>query len=151
LAAVIGALLVGGGLGSLLSSRFGLSRLPRLVTGVGLAIALVVALSPVLYTALVDWALQFDFGVRLAVTAAAVLPLGLLMGIPFPSGLRVANQADPQGIAAFWGANAVSSVLGSAAAMALAVLIGFSAALWVGAGLYAVAALIAYFIWPRLL
>lgn len=73
------------------------------------------------------------------------------MGIPFPSGLRIANQTDPRGVAAFWGANAVTSVLGSAAAMALAVAVGFSAALWLGAGLYAVAALIALFVWPRLL
>lgn len=151
LAAVIGALLVGGGLGSLLSSRFDLFRLPRLVTVIGLVIALVVALSPMLYSALVDWALQFNFAVRLAITTAALLPLGLLMGMPFPSGLRVAHQADPHGIAAFWGANAVTSVLGSAAAMALAIIFGFSAALWFGAGLYAVAALIAYLIWPRVL
>jgi hypothetical protein len=110
----------------------------------------VVALSPVLVAALVDWALPFGLGARLAVTAAALLPLGALMGMPFPSGLRIADQADPRGVAAFWGANAVTSVLGTAAAMALAVTVGFSAALWLGAGLYAVAALVALLIWPRL-
>ncbi len=151
LAAVIGALLVGGGLGSLASSRLGIKLLPRLVAIIGILIALIVALSPVLFVALVNWALPFGFGARLAVTAAALLPLGFLMGMPFPSGLRIANQTDPRGVAAFWGANAVTSVLGSAAAMALAVAVGFSAALWVGAGLYAAAALVALFVWPRLL
>ncbi|HEX3054192.1 MAG TPA: hypothetical protein VHP83_26290, partial [Aggregatilineaceae bacterium] len=90
-------------------------------------------------------------GARLLVTGGALLPLGFLMGMPFPSGLRIANQADPRGVAAFWGANAVTSVLGSAAAMALAVAVGFSAALWVGAGLYAAAALAALVVWPRIL
>jgi hypothetical protein len=150
LAVVIGALLVGGGLGSLASSRFEINRLPRIVAAAGLLIALVVALSPVLVAALVDWALPFGLGARLTVTAAALLPLGALMGMPFPSGLRIADQADPRGVAAFWGANAVTSVLGTAAAMALAVTVGFSAALWLGAGLYAVAALVALLIWPRL-
>lgn len=151
LAVVIGALLVGGGLGSLASSRLENKFLPYLIAVVGMLIAGVVALSPILFKALVDWALPFGLGARLLVTGGALLPLGFLMGMPFPSGLRIANQADPRGVAAFWGANAVTSVLGSAAAMALAVAVGFSAALWVGAGLYAAAALAALVVWPRIL
>jgi hypothetical protein len=67
-----------------------------------------------------------------------------------PTGLRIAHQADPQGVAAFWGANAVASVLESALAMALALHTGFSAALLLGAGWYALAALMSFVIWPRL-
>ncbi len=150
LATVLGALLVGAGLGSLASSRLGLTRLPRAVGAIALAVALLVALSPLALPALVDAALPLDLAGRVAVTAAVALVLGLLMGVPFPSGLRVAGASDPQGVAAFWGANALSSVLGTAAAMALAVAIGFSAALWLGAGLYALAALIALGVWPRI-
>jgi hypothetical protein len=85
------------------------------------------------------------------VTALALLPLGFLMGVPFPSGLRVAHVADPGGVAAFWGANAVTSVLGATLAMVVAVTIGFSAALLLGAALYGMVALLILVSWPRLL
>lgn len=151
LVVVIGGLLVGGGLGSLLSSRFGLARLPRLVPLAALGVAVLVTASLVVYPALIDAALPWSFGARIAVTIGALLPLGLLMGIPFPSGLRVASEADPRGVSAFWGANAILSVLGTALAMALAVEFGFAAALLAGAVLYALAAILAYVTWPRLL
>jgi len=150
LATVLGALLVGAGIGSLGSSRLGLTRLPRAVGALALAVAALVALAPALAPALVEAALPLGLTGRLAATAGVALLLGLLMGVPFPSGLRVAGAADPQGVAAFWGANAVGSVLGSAAAMALAVTFGFSAALWLGAGLYAAAGLIALGVWPKI-
>jgi hypothetical protein len=151
LVTVIGGLLVGGGLGSLFSNRFVVERLPGLVGAFALAVALAVAATLVIYPPLIDAALPLALPARLLVTLLAVLPLGFLMGVPFPSGLRVADRADPQGIAAFWGANAVTSVVGSAAAMALAIGSGFSAALLAGAGVYALAAVMAFLIWPRLL
>jgi hypothetical protein len=151
LVAVIGALLVGGGVGSLFSSRFPLETLPRAVTVFAGAVAAGAVLSTFVYPAIIQWALPMELSVRLIVTIAALLPLGFLMGIPFPSGLRVAGLSDPQGVAAFWGANAVTSVLGSALAMAVAVGIGFSAALVTGALLYLLAAGLAHFTWRRVL
>jgi hypothetical protein len=147
---VIGALLLGGGLGSLFESRFPVARLPRLIAVAAVLVGVAVAASRVVVPALIDWALPSSLAVRVTVTGAALLPLGFVMGMPFPGGLRVAHEADPQGVAAFWGANAVASVLGSAAAMALAIHTGFSAALLLGAGLYALAAVMSFVIWPRL-
>ena len=148
---VIGGLLAGGGLGSLLSSRLALARLPRLAPLAALGVAVLVAISLVVYPALIDAALPWSFGARIVVTILALLPLGLLMGIPFPSGLRVASAADPRGVSAFWGANAILSVVGTALAMVLAVEFGFAVALLTGAVLYALAALLAYVTWPRVL
>jgi acid phosphatase family membrane protein YuiD len=59
----------------------------------------------------------------------------------FPSGLRLASVADPGGIPAHWGANAVASTLGSALATALAMSYGFNTALLLGAALYLAVAL----------
>ncbi len=120
---VIGALLIGGGLGSLFESRYPVAqsaatgrRLRRVIVGLA-----VLAGTRVILPALIDWALPSSLVVRVIVTVAALLPLGFVMGMPFPGGLRVAHEADPQGVAAFWGANAVASVLGSALAMTLAI------------------------------
>lgn len=151
LVTVIGGLLVGSGLGSLLSNRMSLAQMPRLVMSLCIALGVLVLITLWLYPIIIRWALPLDLPARVAVTIAAMLPLGLLMGVPFPSGLRVAHQADPQGVAAFWGVNAISSVLGSALAMSLAVTIGFSAALALGAALYILAAVLTYFTWRRLL
>lgn len=151
LVAVIGALLAGGGVGSLTSSLFPVEALPRRVAIVALSAAILIALSLVVYPAVIDWALGLGLAWRVVVTVVALLPLGFLMGMPFPSGLRLAGQVDPQGVAALWGANAVMSVLGSALAMSLAVSLGFASALLAGAGLYAVVALLAALVWPRVL
>jgi hypothetical protein len=102
------------------------------------------------YPALIRVSLPLSLTLRIVVTVLAILPLGFVMGIPFPSGLRMAHEADSRGIAAFWGANAVTSVLGSALAMALAMRFGFSAALLLGAVLYAAVALIVRLSWPRM-
>jgi hypothetical protein len=151
LVAVVGALLVGGGVGSLLSNRIAVGRLPRLAALFTVGVALVALASRVIYPAVIDQALSATLSLRLIVTVIALLPLGFLMGMPFPSGLRMAHRADPEGVAAFWGANAVASVLGSALAMTLAISVGFSAALMLGAALYGLAAVMIFLIWPRLL
>jgi len=148
---VIGALLLGGGLGSLFESRYAVPRLPRVVAGAAGIVGIMIAASRVVLPALIDAALPSSLAIRGVVTAAALLPLGFLMGMPFPGGLRIAHHVDPEGVAAFWGANAVASVLGSGLAMALAINVGFSAALLLGAALYGLAALTSFGIWPRML
>jgi hypothetical protein len=151
LVAVIGALLIGGGIGSLVSSRFSVQTLPRLVTIFAGSVTVVAILSTLIYPSIITWALPMELTARLIVTILALLPLGFLMGVPFPGGLRLAHQVDPGGVAAFWGANAITAVLGSALAMALAVSIGFSGALLAGAALYLLAAGLAHFTWRRMM
>ena len=137
-------------MGSLFESRYGVARLPRLVPLAAGIVAAAAVGARVILPALIDWALPGSLVVRAIITAGALLPLGFVMGMPFPGGLRVAHEADPQGVAAFWGANAVASVLGSAVAMTLAMDSGFAAVLLLGAGLYALAAVMSFVIWPRL-
>jgi hypothetical protein len=110
-----------------------------------------IVLSLVIYPPIIDVAIQLDLPMRVVVTAASVLPVGFLMGVPFPAGLRIASIADPNGVAAFWGANATTSVFGSALGMALAMSVGFSVALLLGAALYFAAAILIHLTWPRMI
>ena len=144
LSAVIGGMLLGASAGSLFSGRFTVERLPRLVMAAALATGLGVLAAIVLYPTLIDLALPLPLGARAALTVALLLPLGFVMGIAFPSGMRLAARTDPAGIPAHWGANAVASTLGSTLATVLAMTYGFSAALLLGAGLYFVVALVAW-------
>jgi hypothetical protein len=151
LIAVVGALLLGGSAGSFFSSRFAVEALPRRIVLFGVVAGLAILASLALYPWAIRAALPSDLAVRFLVSVVLILPLGCLMGVFFPGGLRIAQRVDPQGLAAFWGANAVTSVLGSALAMALAISLGFSSALVLGALLYLAVAGLALLTWPRLL
>ena len=94
-----------------------------------------------LYPALIDRALPLSLAVRAALTVALLLPLGFVMGVAFPSGMRLAARTDPGGIPAHWGANAVASTFGSTLATVLAMSYGFNTALLLGAALYLLVAL----------
>jgi predicted membrane-bound spermidine synthase len=136
LVVTLGALLLGGGLGSLFSRQFGDTHLLRLIALAAVLLGLAVLASNFVYPALVRTALPSALFTRIAVAVLALLPLGFLMGIPFPGGLRLAGEADLDGIPLFWGMNAVASTLGGALAVALALSAGFQVALLTGAGIY---------------
>ena len=134
-------LLLGGSLGSLLSARrrHNLVQLATLAGAGAIALLLVQAL---LVPLLWDSLLQAALPLRLAAILALTAPLGLLVGIPFPTGLRLAGQWLPTATPALWGVNAVAAVLGSAVAAAGAMLFGFTAMLLLAAALYALALLL---------
>ena len=65
---------------------------------------------------------------------------GLVLGRLFPLGLRLCDEAE---IPWAWALKGSASVLGSIAAILIAMVVGFSWVLWIAAGLYATAALAA--------
>ena len=134
-------LLFGAGLGSLVSSRLHGRLLRPVATALVLLVAFLVA-QALFYPAIGNSLLQAALPVRVGAVLLLTLPLGLLIGLPFPSGLRIAGAWLPQSVPAIWGLNAISAVFGSALASALAMTWGFQVVLLVGAGLYAVAALL---------
>ncbi|NIU62872.1 MAG: hypothetical protein GWN66_18900, partial [Pseudomonas stutzeri] len=80
--------------------------------------------------------------VRAAITVALVTPLGLVMGVPFPAGLRwlraerLSTMSKSRSVAWVWGVNGLASVLGSTGAVAVAMLGGFSWSLLLGSLIY---------------
>src|SRR4029077_16830790 len=76
--------------------------------------------------------------VRILVAAASIAPLGLLMGIPFACGARLAG-AESRGLVAWgWAINGGASVFGSTIAMLVSMTGGFGASFLAGAGAYGV-------------
>jgi hypothetical protein len=136
LTVVLFSLLLFSGIGSLLSGRLaddGLARRLRwvILAVVALIVLAVAVLSPVFY-ALVHLPAPW----RVLVTVLALAPLGLALGMPMPTGIRLLDARAPALIPWAWGVNGAASVLGSVGAMALAMVVGFDHALLVGAGLY---------------
>ena len=140
LTTVLVALLLGGGVGSLLVGHI----LPR-VAGRGLPLApLAVAALVVAALAALPAAqsLLLAQGASSATIGAGLLllPLGLALGMPFPLTLRLAAAVLPGDIALFWSVNALFSVVGSVLAAAVAVQVGFGAVLLIGALCYGLVA-----------
>jgi MFS family permease len=78
-----------------------------------------------------------------------LLPLGLLMGIPFPAGLKILGESYEPLIPWAWAINGCLSVLAPLLAIMLAMVVGFRSVLWAGAGAYLLAFLTYFFLPPR--
>ena len=139
LAVTLAALLVFSGCGSLLSNRFSTdvqARRPELVfVGIGILGMLYAWLLPLLF----DWALPFTLPVRIALGVFLLLPMGLLLGIPFPIGIRRLERRQDELIPWAWASNGGASVLGASLAMIVALHVGFTVVLIGGAICYLLA------------
>jgi uncharacterized membrane-anchored protein len=81
------------------------------------------------------------------VTVGLTALLGVLLGVPFPSVLRLAGERQRRGVPLIWGVNGAFSVVGSTLAVVVAMTWGFDWAMTAGAALYAVLAVVA--LWLR--
>ena len=95
---------------------------------------------------------KWELPMRIALSVFLLAPLGLLMGMPFPLGIRWLSARSPPtpppggegGVVAWmWGINGTASVLGSVLSVILALNLGFRITLLIGAGCYLVAATLA--------
>lgn len=145
LTVVIFLLMLSSGAGSLYSRlwlpRADMAWLPLLLVVVAL-LADVVFL-PSRLAALVGLA----FGFRLIVSAVLLVPLGFVMGMPFPTGLRAlaaaaskqSSEPSDNAVEWAWAMNAAASVLGSVLAMVIAIQFGLTITLACGAAAYLLA------------
>jgi hypothetical protein len=132
LAAVLFSLLLASGVGSLLSPKIPL----RLAL---IALVVCIVLTALVLPAVSEVALPFPFAQRLACAAALIAPAGFLMGVPFAAGLRRLERHQPSLIPWAWAVNGAISGLSGVFAALLALDWGQTAALGLGAGLYALA------------
>jgi hypothetical protein len=138
-AAVISALLIFSGLGSLCSQRFSLGP-----SNHGRA-ALLVCLLLLLYFFFLQGILNNTIGLPAAwktlVFLALIAPPAFVMGMPFPLGLaKLAGHSRSQAAWA-WGINGCMSVVSSGLAAIIAVELGFSTVMLIACGAYGLAAL----------
>ena len=83
----------------------------------------------------------WSLGGRIAVASAALLPLGFVLGVPFPTGLAVLTRTAPAQVPWAIGANGFASVIGASAALPLAMLFGYRALVLLAFVVYVLAAL----------
>ena len=131
---VLAVLLIGAGLGSLLSQRWRQrsQALPLALAGAALLVVLLTAASRWILPQL----LAARLPARIAIASVLLLPLGLVLGMPFPLGIARIAERRADLIPWAWGINAYATVLGSTLAVILALDLGFTAVLMIAAAIY---------------
>lgn len=145
LSVVLLALLLSSGIGSLLTERVDVTRRPRAAWW-RLVLLLGLLLLFGLVTPLVTRALEGAVTpVRIAAALGILAPLGLLMGMAFPLGMKLAAARAPALSPWLWGINGAMSVVASVLAVVIALGASISASFWTGLGCYTVA--VGAFLW----
>lgn len=133
--------------GSLLSRRL-IDRSAHLriaLAAIVLAIGVYIVALPPLFQAL----LHLPDAARIALSVLIIAPLALLMGMPFPTGLRQLGAHGAELVPWAWGMNGVFSVVGSTLVIIISMASTFTVAMACAALFYGVAAVVAARLYRR--
>jgi hypothetical protein len=133
LTVVVFLLLLSSGAGSV-AARHRITGGGKVLPLLGLIAAFIVG-NVVLLPWLLAAAVGLPFAIKLLISALVLAPLGFLMGMPFPTGLRLVKTVEWA-----WALNAAASVLGSVMAMIIAIHFGLTVTLLCAAVAYLLAA-----------
>jgi hypothetical protein len=138
LSVVLVSVLLSGGVGSYLTSSIATAQVGR--TGFRLLLALILMLIMIgLATPAIARVLEgATTPVRIAVTVAVLMAPGLLMGMAFPLGMRLARNRETL-TPWLWGVNGALSVCASVLSVGIALSWSIAAAYWCGCAAYVTA------------
>ena len=143
LAVLLGSLLGGAGIGSLWSGRIGPDKIDREIAMTSFSIVVMILFYAFLLPMVFDQLLGLDLVIRVLASILMLIPIGFLMGIPFPLGIRWLKESSLENhIPWMWAINGISAVLGSVMTIVVAISFGFTEALLVSAGCYFVVLLL---------
>ena len=129
-------ILAAGAFGSALSSRVP----PQWAC---LAVAALGAVSAFGLPKLIPVLLPLALNARVAIAVALIAPFGVMMGMPFPQGLRHTGKGSLPAPPFYWGLNGIMSVIGSVGTVVIALIFGFHIAMLAGSACYFFAAIAA--------
>ena len=107
----------------------------RVVPLLVLALGVTAFATPLVFSAALGWTLPF----RILLAIVILIPLGVLLGMPFPTGLRLVSLEAPALVPWGWGVNGFFTVIGTVIALILGMAWGFKVVLVVGGCAYLLA------------
>jgi predicted membrane-bound spermidine synthase len=147
---VISGLLVSSGLGSFFSRRITEKELHRGMVFIVFTVGAIVGAFLGVIPCMTQRFLGLDLVLREFMTIILLFPLGFLMGMPFPLGIRHLRRADPSAIPWAWCINGCFSVMGAVLAVVIAFRAGFSGVLVLAAVVYAGGGAVVLLAFPNL-
>jgi spermidine synthase len=142
LAVVLFSILLFAGVGSLITSRMQAASAETYLKRVLVGLLGVVALYVFVVPKLLDMFIVQEAPVRMVIAVVALMPLGLILGMPLPLGMRIVQRRASQLIPWMWGVNGACSVFASLFAIYMAMNIGLRNTVLYGAAVYAIALLL---------
>lgn len=128
-------IIVSTGIGSLVSEALRLDSTPRLLGWSGVLSLFVILLTvwfPMLVQAFEGEALLE----RVLVSLTAMVPSGILMGLGFPTGMRLVNAIDSRPTPWFWAVNGSAGVLAASVAVGTSIAFSINTSLLIGSICY---------------
>jgi hypothetical protein len=135
LTVIIFSMLLSSGIGSFLSDRL-IARSEARLQAVLAGVVCLVGLLAVAVTPLLGAGVGLALPVKFAISALLIAPAGLLMGMPFPAGLRRLEARHAASVRWAWSLNAAASVFGSVCSIVFAIYFGLRETVLLGALLY---------------
>ena len=129
------ALLTSAGVGAWLSGRLPddpRTTLPRLTLALSALVGCYLLALPRLFEA----GLAFSLALRIGVSVVALTPLGMLLGMYFPYGIRLVSGLNRDFVAWAWAVNGCLTVMGSVASIMLAMTFGFEVVILLFVAIY---------------
>jgi len=138
LAILLFTLLMSSGAGSLFSSRIMKNNSKNLVfviSGIAvLGIFYAISLAPMIYSVIAQ-----PLELKAVIAVGLLAPIGFLMGMPMPTGMRLVKSHSPVYVPWMWAINGAFSALGAVLSVTIAILVGASWALMLGIIIYFIA------------
>ena len=128
-------ILLSSGIGSFLSRNFS-ERPFKLLAAVIPVMAIMILAYALFLDDIIARLMNLSHFMRGLATVLIIAPLGLLMGMPFPAGLRYVDTFRTELNPWAWGINAFATVVGSAACILISSSLGLRAALAFGSATY---------------
>lgn len=138
LAILLFTLLVSSGIGSLISSKMmknGTRNLIFVISGItALGVFYATSLSPMIYSVIAQ-----PFEIKTIIAVGILTPIGFLMGMPMPTGMRLVKTHSSKYVPWMWAINGAFSVFGAVLSVTIAILSGSSLAMILGISIYFIA------------
>lgn len=137
-AVVLASLLIFTGVGSYSANRFKANARRAIlyfIPALLVALLLTAILTPIVFNAALGFALFW----RVLLAVLMIAPLGVLLGMPFPTGLVLVGEEAAPLVPWAWGVNGFFTVIGSVSALILGMAFGFKIVLMIAAGCYLLA------------
>lgn len=141
LSVVLFALLLSSGIGSYTTAGVGTDGVQRAGVTRLIVLVAILLLTGAATPAIVRATMAASTPVRIAAAVALLFPSGLMMGMAFPLGMKLASSRAAALTPWLWGVNGAASVLASVLSVCIALGWSISAAFYAGCAAYIVAAL----------
>lgn len=142
LSVILFSLLVFSGIGSYLTNNIHLTQCRKKLTQRTFLLVVLLIFYVCYLPELFHHLIELSSVGRIIVSVFLLSPLGLVMGMPFPIGIRLANMINNEMIPWAWAINGTTSVLASVISIIIAISFGFTVTLVIGQFFYLCALLL---------